>query len=252
LDLLQRQRVVIVAALAGVAALAWVYLFLAAADMTTAMAGMDRTMAMPPKSAVELSLLFAMWWVMMVGMMLPGVTPMILTFATVNRQRRARRQPYVPAALFTAGYLLAWGGFSVAATLAQWALERSALLSAMDMTINSRTLGGLLFVLAGLYQFTPVKRSCLHFCRSPLDFVVNHWRDGPVGALRMGVTHGLHCLGCCWVLMLLLFVVGVMDLVWVAGLAIVVLLEKLSSGAWAGRIGGMLLTGYGAWLLASG
>jgi predicted metal-binding membrane protein len=251
LDLLQRQRAVIVAALAGVAALAWIYLFVAAADMTAVMAGMDRTMAMPPRSAVELGLLFAMWWVMMVGMMLPGVAPMILTFATVNRQRRARRQPYVPAALFAAGYLIAWGGFSVAATLAQWALERSALLSAMDMTINSRQLGGLLFVLAGLYQFTPVKLSCLHFCRSPLDFVVNHWRDGPVGALRMGMTHGLHCLGCCWVLMLLLFAVGVMDLVWVAGLAIIVLLEKLSSGPWAGRVGGVVLTGYGAWLLVS-
>jgi len=252
LDLMRRQRVVIVAALAGVAGLAWIYLFIAAADMTTAMAGMDRTMVMPPKSAVELSLLFAMWWVMMVGMMLPGVAPMILTFATVNRQRRARQQPYVPAALFAAGYLLAWGGFSVAATLAQWALERGALLSAMDMTIDSRQLGGLLFVLAGLYQFTPVKLSCLRLCRSPLDFVVNHWRDGPGGALRMGVTHGLYCLGCCWVLMLLLFAVGVMNLVWVAGLAIVVLLEKLSSGTWAGRIGGVLLTGYGAWLLASG
>lgn len=219
----------IVAALAGVAALAWVYLLVAAADMTAAMAGMDRTMAMPPKNEGELSLLLAMWWVMMVGMMLPGVAPMILTFATVNRQRRARHQPYVPAALFAAGYLLAWGGFSVAATLAQWALERAALLSSMDMAINSRQLGGLLFVAAGLYQFTPVKLSCLQLCRSPLDFVVNHWRDGPGGALRMGVTHGLHCLGCCWVLMLLLFAVGVMNLFWVAGLAIVVLLEKLAS-----------------------
>ena len=120
------------------------------------------------------------------------------------------------------------------------------------MTINSRLLGGLLFIAAGLYQFTPVKLACLRFCRSPLDFVVNHWRDGPGGALRMGVTHGLYCLGCCWVLMLLLFVVGVMDLVWVAGLAIVVLLEKLSSGPWAARIGGVLFAGYGASLLASG
>jgi predicted metal-binding membrane protein len=251
LDLLRRQRVVIVAALAGIAALAWIYLFIEAADMTVAMTGMDRTMAMPPMSAVELVLLFAMWWVMMIGMMLPGVAPMILTFATVNRQRRARHQPYVPAALFAAGYLLAWGGFSVAATLVQSALERSALLSAMDMAINSRQLGGLLFVLAGLYQFTPVKLSCLQFCRSPLDFVINHWRDGPAGALRMGAVHGLYCLGCCWVLMLLLFAVGVMNLVWIAGLAIVVLLEKLSAGPWAGRIGGVLLTGYGAWLLAS-
>lgn len=250
MDLLLRQRVVIAAALSGIAALAWLYLFLEAADMTAAMAGMDRAMVMPPKDTADLLLLFAMWWVMMVGMMLPGVAPVILTFATVNRNRRARAEPYVPAALFAGGYLLAWGGFSLAATLAQWALERAALLSPMDMTTDSRLLGGLLFVAAGLYQFTPVKLACLRFCRSPLDFVVNHWRDGPVGALRMGIAHGLYCLGCCWILMLLLFVGGVMNLLWVAALAIVVLVEKLTTGPWVGRIGGVLLVTYGAWLLA--
>lgn len=252
MDLLRHQRVVIVAALGGIAGLAWLYLFLEAGDMTAAMAGMDRAMVMPPKDAVDLLLLFAMWWVMMVGMMLPGVAPVILTFATVNRNRRARAEPYVPAALFAAGYLLAWGGFSLAATLAQWALERGALLSAMDMTINSRLLGGLLFIAAGLYQFTPVKLACLRFCRSPLDFVVNHWRDGPGGALRMGISHGVYCLGCCWILMLLLFVGGVMNLLWVAALAIVVLVEKLTTGPWVGRIGGVLLVAYGVWLLATG
>lgn len=251
MDLLLRQRVVIVAALATVAALAWLYLFLDAADMTAAMAGMDRTMAMPPRAAIELVLLFAMWWVMMVGMMLPGVAPVILTFATVNRNRQARGEPYVPAALFAAGYLLAWGGFSLVATLAQEALERAALLSPMDMTTNNRLLGGLLFVAAGLYQFTPIKLACLRACRSPLDFVVNHWRDGPSGALRMGLTHGVHCLGCCWILMLLLFVGGVMNLLWVAVLAIVVLIEKLTTGPWIGRAGGVLLIAYGAWLIAT-
>jgi len=252
LDLLLRQRVVIVAALAGIVALAWLYLFLAAADMTAAMVGMDRTMAMPAKRAVDLLVLFAMWLVMMVGMMLPSVAPVILTFATVNRNRRARGEPYVPAALCTAGYLLAWVGFSLAATLAQWALERAALLSPMDMTIDSRLLGGLLFLAAGLYQFTPVKLACLSFCRSPLDFIVNHWRDGSGGAVRMGMTHGLYCLGCCWILMLLLFVGGVMNLLWVAALAGVVLIEKVTAGPWIGRIGGTLLAAYGARLLAMG
>jgi predicted metal-binding membrane protein len=251
LGLLLRQRVVILAALAAVVALAWLYLFREAADMTATMAGMDRSMAMPPRGAIELVLLFAMWWVMMVGMMLPGVAPVILTFATVNRNRRARGESYVPAALFAAGYLLAWGGFSLGATLAQEALERAALLSPMDMTTNSRMFGGLLFLAAGLYQFTPVKLTCLRFCRSPLDFVVNHWRDGPGGALRMGLTHGLHCLGCCWILMLLLFVGGVMNLLWVAALAIVVLVEKLMAGPWIGRTGGILLAAYGLWLLAT-
>jgi predicted metal-binding membrane protein len=251
LDLLRRQRVVILAALAAIAALAWLYLFLAAADMRAAMASMDRAMVMPPRGPIELLLLFAMWWVMMVGMMLPGVAPVILTFATVNRNRRARGEPYVPSALFTAGYLLAWGGFSLAATLAQEALERAALLSPMDMTTNSRLLGGLLFLAAGLYQFTPVKLACLRFCRSPLDFVVNHWREGAAGALRMGLTHGLYCLGCCWILMLLLSVGGMMNLLWVAALAIVVLIEKLTAGPWIGRAGGVLLAAYGAWLIAT-
>jgi predicted metal-binding membrane protein len=251
LDLLKRQRVVILAALAVIAALAWLHLFLAAADMTAAMAGMDRTMTMPPRGATELGLLFAMWAVMMVGMMLPSVAPVILTFATVNRNQRARGETYVPTALFTAGYLLAWAGFSLAATLAQEALERAALLSPMDMTTNSRLLGGLLFLAAGLYQFTPVKLACLRLCRSPLDFVVNHWRDGPGGALRMGVTHGLYCLGCCWILMLLLFAGGVMNLLWVAILAIAVLIEKLAAGPWVGRAGGVLLAAYGVWLLVT-
>jgi predicted metal-binding membrane protein len=173
--------------------------------------------------------------------MLPGVTPVILTFATVNRNRRARSEPYVPAALFASGYLLAWAGFSLAATLAQSALERAALLSPMDMTTDSRLLGGLLFIAAGLYQFTPVKLACLRFCRSPLDFVINHWRDGPGGALRMGIAHGLYCLGCCWILMLLLFVGGVMNLLWVAALSILVLLQKLVPGKRAAQGTGLVM-----------
>jgi predicted metal-binding membrane protein len=219
--------------------------------MTAAMAGMDRAMAMPPKGPVDLLLLLAMWWVMMAGMMLPSAAPVILTFASVNRSRRARGEPYVPTALFTAGYLLTWAGFGIAATLAQWALEGAALLSPMDMTTDSRLLGGLLLLAADLYQFTPVKLACLRSCRSPLDFVLNHWRNGSGGALRMGMTHGLHCLGCCWILMLLLFVGGVMNLLWVAALAIVVLIEKLTPGPWIGRAGGVLLALYGVWLLAT-
>lgn len=241
-----------VAALVAIVALAWLYLFLAAADMKLAMAGMDRTMVMPPKGAVDLLLLLAMWWVMMAGMMLPSVAPMILTFASVNRKRRARGQPYVPTALFGAGYMLVWGGFSVAATLAQWGLERAALLSAMDMATDSRLLGGFLFLAAGLYQFTPLKQACLRLCWSPLDLIANHWRDGFVGALGMGATHGLHCLGCCWLLMLLLFVGGVMNLLWVAALSVVVLVEKLVPGPWISRTSGVLLAAYGIWQLMMG
>ncbi|MFI5001859.1 MAG: DUF2182 domain-containing protein [Reyranellales bacterium] len=251
MKLLLSQRVAIVASLAGLVALSWFYLFRLSADMYAAMAGMDRTMAMPPKGTVDLLLLLAMWWIMMIGMMLPSAAPMILTFASINRNKRARGQPFVPTALFTAGYLLAWAGFSVAATLAQWGLEHAALLSPMDMAIPSPRLGGVLFLAAGLYQLTPLKHACLNLCRSPFDFVANHWRDGAGGALGMGFAHGLHCLGCCWVLMVLLFVGGVMNLAWVAALAAVVLAEKLfPPGRWIARASGLLLAAYGVWLLA--
>jgi len=252
LELMLRQRVAIAAALAGLAALAWAYLFVMATSMS-AMNDMAMAMEMPtkPKGTVDLILLLAMWWVMMVGMMLPSAAPMILTFAAINRRRRARAQPYVPTALFTGGYLLAWGGFSVAATLAQWGLERAALFSPMAMTTTSPLLGGLLFVAAGIYQFTPLKHACLRLCRSPFDFVANHWQDGAGGALRMGFSHGLYCLGCCWPLMALLFVGGVMNLVWVAVLAAVVLVEKLfPAGVWIARTSGFLLAANGLWLLA--
>lgn len=250
LGLLQHQRAVIVAALAGLVALSWLYLYVLAADMS---AMGDMTMPMPPKGAVDLVLLLAMWWVMMIGMMLPSAAPMLLTFAAISRRRRARAQPYVPTALFAAGYLLGWLAFSVAATLAQWGLEQAALLSPMQMTTTSPLLGGMLFIAAGVYQLTPLKHACLRLCRSPFDFVANHWRDGAGGALRMGFSHGLYCLGCCWILMALLFVGGVMNLIWIAVLAAVVLVEKLfPAGVWIARAGGVLLIAFGIRLLLAG
>jgi len=249
LELMLGARLALAASLAGITVLCWLYLFAEAADMR---AMGDMTMAMPPKGAVDLVLLLVMWWIMMIGMMLPSAAPMILTFATVNARRRARAQPGVPTALFAAGYVLAWGGFSIAATLAQWALESAALLSPMAMSVTSARLGGVLFLAAGLYQLTPLKRACLIACRSPVDFVVNRWRDGAIGALRMGLEHGLSCLGCCWILMALLFVGGAMNLVWVAVLAIAVLVEKLFPfGEWTARIGGLLLAGWGLWLMGA-
>ena len=234
------------AALLGLAALCWLYLFIAAEDM----ASMDTAMPMEPTSGAELVLLLAMWWIMMIGMMLPSAAPMILTFATINRRRRSRAEPYVPTAMFASGYLLAWGGFSVLATLGQWGLEHAALFSPMDMATTSRWLGGSLFLAAGIYQVTPLKRSCLRACRSPFDFIVNHWRDGSAGALRMGLAHGLYCLGCCALLMALLFAVGVMNLLCVAALAAVVLVEKLLPfGEWTARSLGAGLAAYGVWVL---
>lgn len=139
----------------------------------------------------------------------------------------------------------------MAATLSQWGLERLALLSPMDMTTTSARLGGLLFLAAGLYQLTPLKQACLAVCRSPFDFVVNHWRDGAAGALRMGLGHGLYCLGCCWILMALLFVGGVMNLLWIAAIAIFVLLEKtIPLGDVSGRFAGVAMILVGAVSLA--
>jgi predicted metal-binding membrane protein len=247
-NLLRRERVVIVLALAGVTAIAWLYLFFVGDDMADmAMPAMDGMpdMAMP----FAAPWVFAMWWVMMLGMMLPSAAPMILMFEAVQRRRRERERPYVPTAMFVAGYLIVWGGFSVAATAAQWGLQQGAFLSPM-LGLASSTLGGLLFILAAIYQFTPLKHACLRQCRSPFAFVLNHWRDGWDGALRMGAGHGLYCLGCCWVLMALLFAVGVMNLLWVAAIAAFVFAEKLlPGGVWVGRIGGVAMAAFGVSLL---
>jgi predicted metal-binding membrane protein len=247
-NLLRRERVVIVLALAGVTAIAWLYLFFVGDDMADmAMPAMDGMpdMAMP----FAAPWVFAMWWVMMLGMMLPSAAPMILMFEAVQRRQRERERPYVPTAMFVAGYLIVWGGFSVAATAAQWGLQQGAFLSPM-LGLASSTLGGLLFILAAIYQFTPLKHACLRQCRSPFAFVLNHWRNGWGGALRMGAGHGLYCLGCCWVLMALLFAVGVMNLLWVAAIAAFVFAEKLlPGGVWVGRIGGVAMAAFGVSLL---
>ena len=194
-------------------------------------------------------LMFAMWWVMMVAMMLPSATPMLLLFARVNRQQRARERPYVPTGVFAAGYLLAWGGFSVLATALQWALEQAGLLSPMMVT-TSYWLGGGILLAAGLWQLTPIKGVCLRHCRSPLGFLMQGWRPGRVSALRMGLEHGTYCLGCCWFLMGLLFFGGIMNLFWIAGLAGFVLLEKtIPLGPWFGRAAGLAAAAGGVWML---
>jgi predicted metal-binding membrane protein len=245
-------RRIILIALLGVTAIAWMYLL----AMRQGMDGMAMDdmpgMAMPMVADWTLAafaLTFAMWWVMMLGMMVLSAAPMILTFATLNRSKRARGQSFVPTSVFALGYLLAWGAFSLAATVAQMALDRVAMLSPMLAT-TSPVLGGGLLILAGLYQFTPLKHACLRNCRSPFAFVLNHWRDGRVGALRMGLAHGIYCIGCCWVLMLLLFVVGVMNLLWVAAIAMFVFAEKLvPGGVWVARVGGGVMLALGVLLL---
>jgi len=204
-----------------------------------------------PWTASHFALMFVMWCAMMAGMMLPSATPLILTFATVNRRKRERAEPYIPAFAFTAGYLLAWAAFSLAATLAQWGLEGAALMLA-SMKTGSAVVGGAFFLAAGAYQWSPLKLACLHNCRSPFDFVINQWRDGWTGALRMGAGQGAYCVGCCAVLMLLMFVGGLMNLLWAAALAAFVFAEKLlPAGAWIARAGGALMAAFGIHLMAS-
>jgi len=215
----------VAAALVAIVLLAWLYLVRLAGEMDemTAMG-----MAMPQMAswdALELLLGFLMWTVMTVAMMVPSAAPMILLFATMNRERRDSQPPYVATGAFLLGYLVVWMAYAAAATLAQWGLHSVALLSPDTLTVSTAT-GGLLLLAAGVYQWTPLKRVCLAHCRSPLGFLMSCWREGPWGAFRMGARHGSYCVGCCWVLMALLFVAGVMNLLWVGALAALVLVEK--------------------------
>jgi predicted metal-binding membrane protein len=241
MPLARRDHVIIVVALGALAALSWLYMY--------RLAGQMDDMAMPaafsPWTAADFALNFAIWWVMMPGMMLPSATPMILTFATVNRRKRVRGKPFVPTLVFTAGYLIAWGLFGIAAALTDWGLEQAALVSPVTQSLSPR-LGAAVIIMAGLYQLTPLKYACLANCRSPFDFVLNHWRDGAIGALRMGFEHGLYCLGCCWLLMALLFAAGMMSLLWMAAITAFVLAEKLfPGGPWIARVSGVALVVFG-------
>jgi predicted metal-binding membrane protein len=229
--------------LGGVTLLSWVYLV----DMARRMDAMDMgsMLAMRPWSAADFALMFLMWAIMMVAMMVPSAIPMALIYAAVARKARGQGAAVAPTFVFASGYVAVWTLFSVGATLAQWGLERAALLSPMMVSTSPR-FGALLLVAAGVYQLTPAKETCLRHCRSPAYFISEHWKPGMAGAFRMGLEHGAFCLGCCWVLMGLLFFGGVMSLVWIAGITLFVLLEKLiPGGVWGGRAVGaaMILAG---------
>jgi len=230
--------------------LAWLYL------VHTKMAMPD--MDMPGMVMLDLQrwgpttvlLLFVMWTVMMVAMMVPSAAPMILAFLTVNQRRQATARPFVPVTIFLLGYLAVWTAFSAVATLAEWGLHQAALLST-TMTATSTALNGGLLIAAGVFQWTPLKRACLKGCRSPLSFLMSEWREGTAGAFIMGLRHGTYCVGCCWVLMALLFVAGVMNLFWVAVIALFVLAEKIGpKGELLARVAGIGLIIAGAALMA--
>jgi predicted metal-binding membrane protein len=254
---LRRDRAIVLAGIVGVTALAWAYMFYLAWDMQRGMSadsmrtGMGLAMSQVRVwGAVDFLLMFVMWAVMMAAMMVPTAAPMILTFATINRRRLEKQQLFVPTSVFLSGYVLVWSIFAAAAALAQWGLNTASLLSPM-MVSTSPYLGGGLLMAAGVFQWSPLKYACLRHCRTPMAFVMTEWREGTRGALTMGLRHGIFCLGCCWVLMLLLFVLGVMNLLWIAALAGFVLIEKVApAGQWISRITGLLLLGWGVWMIA--
>ena len=256
---LKRDRAIVVAGLATIIMLAWAYVIYLSSNMTgmamNSGSGMDihpAQMSMPNThvwGSGDVIFTFLMWAVMMVAMMTPSATPMILTFAHVSHQRYSGRAAFPTTIIFLLGYLLVWISFSAGATFLQWGLHSAALLSPQMISV-SPPLGGIFLILAGVYQFTPLKNKCLSRCRTPLGFLMTEWREGTKGALIMGVRHGIYCVGCCWLLMTLLFVAGVMNLVWVALIALYVLVEKvIPAGQWLSRAIGLLTVGWGAWLL---
>ena len=261
---MRRDRLIVAGALGVIAALAWAYELWLAADMnmdTMRMSGFRMVpagvgMMVPataPWSAIEFALVFVMWAVMMVGMMAPSAAPMILMYARAGRRGRISGKPLAPLGWFAAGYFLTWAGFSLAATLVQWVLERRALLDAR-MTSANPLLGAIVLVAAGVYQWTPIKNACLAQCQTPFRFLMSHggFRSNIRGCLHLGLLHGAYCVGCCWALMALLFVVGVMNVLWIALLALLVLLEKLTPwGRWVARIAGAACIAAGAWRVLS-
>jgi predicted metal-binding membrane protein len=233
-----RERLKLLIALAAISALAWLYLLrmpMTAADLGSIGA---RLLSVLPLSVTDVWLTFMMWAVMMVAMMLPSASPMILTYAAIGR-RHSGTAIYA-SWIFAAGYVLIWTLFSAVATAGQILLEHSLLLD--NASRATSVTGAVLLLLAGIYQLTPFKDVCLAHCRSPLGFFMTEWRDGTGGALAMGIKHGMQCLGCCWLLMALLFVFGVMNLIWVAALSALVLLEKIApSGHTITRVSGVAM-----------
>jgi predicted metal-binding membrane protein len=243
------ERVAPLAAIVLLFAASWAWLLVGGSTMAD-MDMMDMAMPSPePWGLGHLGLVLAMWIIMMVAMMLPSVTPVVLLYGRVVAGREVAASPAILTYLFLAGYLLAWIAFSIVATAMQWALHTAVLISpAMQITVPA--VAGMTLIVAGVYQWTPLKRACLSHCRSPLAFLLNAWRGGKAGAVAMGIRHGFYCTGCCWLLMAILFVVGVMNVAWVAAIMLVVLAEKLlPAGDRLAQASGAALVAWGAWLV---
>ena len=267
--LLKRDGAITAVGLLVLCALTWVYIVagaglgMSAWDMTTLallpqqhVAGPSTEMgAMTPMTwgPRYWALMVGMWWTMMIAMMTPSAAPTMLLYARVHRHALTQghaRATHAPTATFAAGYVLMWLVFSIAAAALHHALQRAEIISAMTMGSQVRWVSGTALVVTGLYQLSPLKNACLAHCRAPAAFLSRHWRPGAVGALRLGMMHGAYCIGCCWMLMALLFVGGVMNLAWIAALSLLVLAEKvLTAGRWLGRAAGIALVAWGAAIL---
>lgn len=260
--ILRHDRAIVTATLIVLTALAWGYVLWLVADMD--MDGMDMSgfrmipagmglmkPATAPWNAIEFVFVFVMWAVMMVGMMVPSATPMILLYARVGGQAANTAEALAATWWFAAGYLLIWTAFALAATFAQWALERASLLTPA-MASADGVLGGIVMIAAGLYQWMPLKDACLRQCKAPWLFIQRHggFRGDAPGSLVLGARHGMYCVGCCWVLMALLFVGGVMNVLWIAAITIFVLAEKVvPAGRAISRFAGLGFFAWGVWLL---
>jgi predicted metal-binding membrane protein len=224
--------------LIAVMLVSWFWIVVMARDMYGPMTGASAWMMTPVWDALHLVLLWAMWAVMMTAMMLPSAMPMILLAGGTGHR-----------SFVALGYVAVWAIFSVGATAFQWMLGKSSILNPM-MEVTSPEAGAILLIVAAIYQWTPLKQVCLTACQSPLSFLMRRWRSGRWGALQLGAHHGIYCVGCCWALMLLLFVGGVMNLTVIVALTLFVAFEKLTPlGTWGARASGLMLFAAAAWML---
>jgi predicted metal-binding membrane protein len=250
--MLRHDRALVIGGLALLVLLSWGDLILGLDAGAEQMAGMVMPMNIMAWTLDRWGLMLSMWLVMMAAMMLPSAAPMVLLYARVARSRAPENHPAQGIVAFVLGYAAVWGGFSVGAVVLQFWLEKLALLSS-TLEITSLILAASVLIIAGAYQWTPWKHACLRRCRSPLDFVLTHWRSGAGGAFIMGIRHGLYCVGCCGLIMLLLFVGGIMNLYWIGLLTALVLAEKLlPGGQWLSRAAGVALMGWGLATLLQG
>jgi predicted metal-binding membrane protein len=241
-------RAVLTIVLIGIPAACWLWVIAMARDMYGPMSGASAWMMTVTWDPPRLVLLWAMWAAMMAGMMMPSAAPLLMMYARAMRNRQGLRRAGARIYAMAAGYLAIWAAFSIGATLLQRLLAETSLLTMMMEPSDSRFAAALLIV-AGVYQLTPFKNACLDACRSPMSLLSAQWREGVGGAFRMGVSHGLYCLGCCWALMLLLFAGGVMNLTVILALTIWVAIEKLAPfGRQSARVGAALLLALGGWM----